>query len=93
MVTVSRKREAVQIAKESGYSERRACNLFNLPRSSARYQRRMPLRDAAFLVEVKEMALRYPCFGSLRMTIMLNREGGLVNHKRVERIWQLAKLS
>ena len=93
MVTVSRKREAVQIAKESGYSERRACALLGLSRSSARYQLQMPLRDAGFLVEVKEMALRYPRFGSPRITVMLNREGRVVNHKRVERIWQLAKLS
>lgn len=93
MVTVSRKREAVQLARESGYSERRACALFNVPRSSARYQLKMPLRDAEFLTDVKEMALRYPRFGSPRITVMLNRDGRVVNHKRVERIWQLAKLS
>lgn len=56
-------------------SERRACRLLELARSTKHYQGRKWERDAA----------RRMRFGYRRLTAMLMREGMGVNHKRVYR--------
>ena len=67
-------------------SERHACRLLGLARSTRRYQGRKGERDAALRTRLKELAAKRMRFGYRRLTVMLVREGMAVNHKRVYRL-------
>jgi putative transposase len=80
----------VQFLVERGVSERRACQLLAANRSSVQYH---PHREADVVVEqIARLALRYPRYGYRRIWALLRREGWVVNHKRVQRLWQQAQL-
>jgi putative transposase len=70
-----------------GLSERRACQLVGMRRSSCRYavRRQEPagLRD-----RLRELAQERRRFGYRRLTVLLRREGWPVNHKRVYRLYR-----
>ena len=68
-------------------SQRRACGLLGLWRSSRRYQSVKP-DDGELRVELREMASRHPRWGYRTLETMLRRQGKLVNHKR---LWRLYK--
>jgi putative transposase len=67
-------------------SERHACRLLGLGRSSYRYRARKAERDAALRAQLKELAAKRMRFG-YRLTAMLVREGISVNHKHVYRLY------
>lgn len=73
-------------------SQRRACHLTQLPRSTARYCSRRPAQTA-LQERLRELAAERPRFGYRRLTILLRRELGAVNHKRVYRLYRAAGLS
>jgi putative transposase len=68
-------------------SERHACRLLGLGRSTHRYRARKG-RDAALRMRLKELAARRMRFGYRRLTAMLLREGMPTNHKRVYRLYR-----
>jgi len=69
-------------------SERRACRVVGLPRSTQRYLKR-PADDEEFLTaRIIDLASQYGRYGYRRVTALLRNEGWIVNHKRVERIWR-----
>ncbi len=71
-----------------GVSERRACKVLDLPRSTHRYEP-IPVEDEQRLTEeIVELASRYGRYGYRRITALLRMDGWDVNHKRVERIWR-----
>ena len=71
-----------------GVSERRACKVLDLPRSTHRYES-IPVEDEQGLTEeIVELASRYGRYGYRRITALLRMGGWDVNHKRVERIWR-----
>jgi putative transposase len=93
VVTPAARREAVRIAGEAyGHTERHACALVGACRAMVRYRSRRPpddrLRD-----QIVALAHARPRFGSRRLTVLLRRDGVLVNHKRVERIYRAAGLA
>lgn len=69
-------------------SERHACRLMELGRSTHRYRLRKPARDAILRARLKELAARRMRFGYRRLTAMLVREGVAANHKRVYRLYR-----
>ena len=69
-------------------SERHACRLLGLGRSTHRYRSRRAERDAALRARLKELAAKRMRFGYRRLTAMLVREGILANHKRVYRLYR-----
>lgn len=73
-------------------SERRACELADLGRSSYRYQRQRP-DEAALRKRLKELAAERRRYGYRRLTVLLRREGQTVNHKRVYRLYREEGLS
>lgn len=77
---------------EGGLSQRRACGLLTLHRSTARYEghRRS---DAAVRRRLRELAAEKRRYGYRRLHVLLLREGMHVNHKRVERIYREEGLS
>jgi putative transposase len=81
----------VHFLVEHGVSERRACQLLAANRSSVQYQ---PGRraDEALVEWITRLAQRHPRYGYRRIWALLRREGWVVNHKRVQRLWQDARL-
>ncbi len=83
------KRSAVKhLVVERSYSERSACQLVGISRSSARYHPKERPAEAAFRRRVRKLANRHPGYGYRRIIAVLRREGSHVNHKRVQRIWK-----
>jgi putative transposase len=75
-----------------GVSERRACGLTGLCRSTLRY-RSQASNDEMLSQRLVELARARSRFGYRRLHVLLRREGHLVNHKRVLRLYRLAGLS
>ena len=69
-------------------SERHACRLLGLGRSTHRYRARKAERDGALRTRLKELAAQRMRFGYRRLTAMLVREGMPANHKRVYRLYR-----
>lgn len=68
-------------------SERRACRLLGLDRSSCRY-RPKPKLDEELCARLRELAAQHPRYGYRRLGALLEREGRGVNHKKVERLYR-----
>ena len=89
MISPTRRREAVgQVQRQLGVSERRACRVLGQPRSTQRYPKRQLVDEASLTARVIELASEYGRYGYRRVTALLQHEGWIVNHKRVERIWR-----
>ena len=73
--------------EEARLSERRACGLVEIDRSSARYRPRGS-DDGVLRRRLRELAHERRRFGYRRLHVLLVREGWAVNHKRVYRIYQ-----
>lgn len=88
MVTPAVKREAVAHLKgEHGMSERRASRVVGCDRMTARYRSRRP-DDPRLRERLLALARERRRFGYRRLHVMLKREGFLVNHKRLFRIYR-----
>jgi putative transposase len=68
-------------------SERRACQLLGLSRSSCRYQPRRR-EEKALRERLRELAAERRRFGYRRLAVLLLREGWTVNWKRVYRVYR-----
>jgi putative transposase len=87
------KRLAVQHLKERfGLSQRRACSLINIQRSTQQY---MPhrLNEEAIRARLRELAQLRRRYGCPRLHVLLKREGLVINHKRTERLYREEGLS
>ena len=73
------------------FTERRACRLLSVSVSSYRYQPRLP--NAGLRERLIELARAKPRYGYRRLHVLLQREGEVVNHKRVHRIYRDAGLA
>ena len=74
-------------------SERHACRLVGLARSTHRYRASKSERDEELRQRLKELAAKRMRFGYRRLTVMLVREGIQANHKRVYRIYRKERLA
>jgi putative transposase len=93
MVSPSARRKGVDhLVTNRHYSQRRACRLVGLSRSSARYVPKRAPDEAVLAAAIHDQAQARPSYGYRRVTVMLKREGWIVNHKRVHRLWQAAGL-
>jgi putative transposase len=82
----------VYLQENHRFSERRACRIVGICRSSNRYQAK-PKDDAEVRVRLRELAEQRRKFGSPRLHTMLRREGYQINHKRTERLYREEGLS
>jgi putative transposase len=71
-----------------GLSERRACRLVGMARTSCRYERQRQGREEKLKARLHTLAGERRRFGYRRLTVLLRREGWTVNHKRVYRLYQ-----
>jgi len=74
-----------------GLSQRHACELVGLDRSTMRYQCRRP-EDTAIRERLRELAAERRRFGYRRLGWMLAREGHTINHKKLYRIYREERL-
>ena len=75
-----------------GISERRACELLGVWRSSCRYKPK-PDQDTELRQKLVSLAHERPRFGYRRLGVLLSRSGVIVNHKRLFRVYREAGLS
>jgi len=68
-------------------SERRACRVAGVPRSSCRYRSRAK-DQAALRLRLRDLAAARVRSGYRRRYVLLQREGWRVNHKRVYRLYR-----
>ena len=82
------KRRAVRaVMDRHGLSERRACALANLHRSVFQYRKR-DRDDEALRRRLRDLAHERRRFGYRRLGILLAREGLVVNHKKLFRLYR-----
>lgn len=93
---MAEKRAVVAQATKRGLSERHACRLVKVTRSSVRYQahprQSQPWSDQEVQERLEQIKAKHPRFGSPRAHALLyaelRSEGKSINHKRVERLWR-----
>jgi putative transposase len=87
-VKPAQKRAAAQFFRVGfRVSERRACRLAGVARSSYRY-RSVAADQAALRLRLRDLAATRVRYGYRRLHILLRREGWRVNHKRVYRLYR-----
>lgn len=91
MVTAPAKRELVRHLVGKGLSERRALAMVRMSASALRYEPR-PDRDMELREHIVALAQRHKRYGVGMIHLKLRQAGMLVNYKRVERLYQEAKL-
>ena len=78
--------------KEKDYSQRKACALVGIDPKTYRYRSTRP-GDEAFRERLRELASERRRFGYRRLHILLKREGAVVNHKKVYRLYKEERLT
>ena len=88
MVTpASRRTTAGVMITEFRRSQRRACALSGLGRSTCRYQFRRPADDE-FRQKLRAIAMQRPAFGYRRLAYFLRKDGLRFNHKKLLRLYR-----
>jgi len=93
MVSPAVRRQQVKSGRQTGLSQRRACQLLRVARSTLNYPSRQELKDQRLWEQIRPLAQRYPRYGYRRIWALLRRAGEPINHKRVHRLWKLQALS
>jgi putative transposase len=92
MVTAAARRAAVTAARQAhGISERRACRIVQADRSTVRHRLQRG-DDAAARARLRELATERRRFGYRRLHLLLAREGIVMNHKKLRRLYREERL-
>ena len=87
MVTPAARREAVaHLREQHAVSERRACRVLGADRTAVRYRSIRP-DDAATRARPRALAGERRRFGYRRLGLLLSREGLVMNHKKLRRLY------
>jgi hypothetical protein len=87
MVTPAARRDAVAHLRTSlEVSERRACAIVAVDRSTVRYRAKRP-DDAALRARLRELADQRRRFGYRRLHVLLRGEGWTMNRKKTQRLY------
>ena len=92
MVSPHARREQVNFACERGLSQRRACGLIEISRSSLSYKLRLPAKDGPVMQAMRTLSAQYPRYGYRRIRIFLRRQGFELGWSRTHRLWRQAGL-
>ena len=93
MVTPAAHREAAaHLQSTYEMSERRACRVLGVDRTSVRYQA-SKAPDTELRERLRALAQERRRFGYRRLHVLLRREGHAVNRKRVQRLYREEKLT
>src|SRR5680860_1290459 len=90
MVTPDRRRRAVSVLVDRfGVSERRACRVVGQHRSTQRHPPRpVPPDEVKLRRRLRLFARRHPRLGWRKAHAVVCREGWVVNHKKLRRLWR-----
>jgi putative transposase len=77
---------------QKGHSQRRACGLVGLAPKTYRYRSRRP-DDGDLRRRLRQLAAERRRFGYRRLLILLRREGVVINHKRLLRLYREERLA
>lgn len=89
MVGPPAKKAAVRhLVENQEMSERRACELVAVSRSTVRYEAKPKEDEGELQEEIRGLASENPRYGCRRIAALLKRSGRQVNEKRVHRIWK-----
>jgi hypothetical protein len=92
MVTPAARREAVaHLQSALEVSERRACAVLGVDRTSFRYRSSRPA-DAAVRARLRELAAVRRRSGYRRLLVLMRREGLSMNHKKFRRLYREERL-
>ena len=86
------RRDQVELACQRGLSQRRACGLLGLSRSTLSYELRLPAKDAPIMAAMKVLSAQYPRYGYRRIRIFLQCQGFELSWSRAHRLWRQAGL-
>jgi putative transposase len=93
MVTPATERKAVVHLRDAfGMSERRACKAIGCCRMTVRY-RTTRADDAGLRQRMRQVAQERRRFGYRRLHVLLKREGYVINHKKLFRLYREEKLA
>jgi putative transposase len=87
MVSAPARRIAAFYAIERGATQRRACALLQIARSSLRYMPALPTKNAPVVAAMQRLSGQYPRYGSRRIRVFLSREGIEVGKEKCGRLW------
>ena len=88
---MARKAAVARLVEQRGLSQVRACRLVGLNRSSINYRPRRP-DDSLLRQRLRELAAERRRFGYRRLGWLLEREGQVINHKKLYRIYREERL-
>ena len=92
MTPAARREAAAYLQAAFAMSERQACRVIGVDRSSVRYRASKP-DDGVLRERLKVLAQERRRFGYRRLHVLLRREGHAVNKKRVQRLYREEKLT
>ena len=92
MGLVGRRQDVALVMAKHELSERHACKLLEVDRSSYRYEPQ-PDRNAELRQKLIELAKQKTRYGYRRLLALLERRGWAVNHKRLERLYRQEHLA
>ena len=93
-MTPTARREAVgHLQQTYQMSQRRACRVLGAQRRTMRYRRRTRSDEPQVRERLRALAAERPRWGYRRLHILLRRELGRINHKRVQRLYRLEGLA
>lgn len=88
---MARKVAVARLVEQRGLSQVRACRLVGLNRSSMNYRPRRP-NDSMLRQRLRELAAQRRRFGYRRLGWLLEREGHVLNRKKLYRLYREEKL-
>lgn len=92
MVTPAVQRQAVaHLSEVYGVSQRRAIRVIGADRKSVRYVSVHP-DDSTLRIRLRELAAQRHRFGYRRLLLLIRREGVVVNHKKLRRLYREERL-
>ena len=92
VVTPAARRQAVaHLCEAHGVSQRRACDVLNVDRSSVRYKS-VRSDDEHLRIAMRKVAAERRRFGYRRIHVMLERQGIIMNQKKLRRLYREEKL-
>ena len=91
MTPVAKRNAVVHLCETHGVSQRRACDVLQIDRSTVRYLSRRG-DDTDLSNAIKRVSRERRRFGCRRIHVMIAREGFEVNHKKLRRIYREEKL-
>jgi putative transposase len=93
VVTTTAMRAVVDFLRETfTFSERHACRLVGLLRSTYRYAVQTDVQGTRLRARLRELAAERPRYGYRRLCDLLRLGGEVVNHKRIHRLYRLEGL-